>query len=190
MKPDAMLVIDMQTMLVNAGPYHRDELLGNIGRLLSACRGAGIPVIYVQHDDEELVPGTENWEIAPAIAPKPGEKRFEKQYSSAFRKTGLQAYLRALNAQNLLICGMQTEYCVDTTIRVAFELGFNVTVPEGGTGTFDNWHFKADELMYYYENRIWNDRFATVLPVEAILGEIRSHGVQAPEKQKGSLHEK
>ncbi|MDD3214850.1 MAG: cysteine hydrolase family protein, partial [Eubacteriales bacterium] len=171
MKPDAMLVIDVQTALVKAGPYHKEQLLDTISGLLSACRHAEIPVIYVQHDDEELVPGSEGWRITPEVAPEAGEKCFEKQFSSAFRKTGLQSYLQKLNVQNLLVCGMQTEYCVDTTIRVAFELGYNVTVPKGGTSTFDNWHFKADELVYYYENRIWNGRFAQVAAAGTILRE-------------------
>ncbi|MDD3663437.1 MAG: cysteine hydrolase family protein [Candidatus Pacebacteria bacterium] len=172
MKPDALLVIDVQTALVEAKPYQKEQLLHNIRSLLAACRRTGIPVIYVQHNDEELVPGTAGWQVAAEIAPEAGEKQFEKQYSSAFRGTGLQQHLQSIKAQNLLICGMQTEYCVDTTIRVAFELGYNVTVPGGGTSTFDNWHFKADELIWYYENRIWDGRFAQVLPMKTILAEI------------------
>ncbi len=172
MKPDAMIVIDVQTMLVEHHPYHEEELISNIQKLLAACRRAGVPVIYVQHDDEELAHGTPGWEIAAAIAPEAGETVFEKHYNSAFRGTGLHEHLQTLGARNLLICGMQTEYCVDTSVKVAFELGYSLTIPKGGTSTFDNKLFKGADLVTFYQYYIWNGAFAEIKPVETLLEEI------------------
>jgi nicotinamidase-related amidase len=169
MKPEAMIVIDVQTALVEAHPYHEETLIGNIQKLLAACRRAGVPVVYVQHSDEELVHGTPDWEIAAAIAPEAGERVFEKHFNSAFRGTGLHEYLQSLGAKNLLICGMQTEYCVDTSVKVAFELGYTVTVPGDGTSTFDNKLFKAADLVTFYQYYIWNGAFAEVTPMETLL---------------------
>ena len=63
---------------------------------------------------------------------------------------------------------MQTEYCIDTTCRVAYEYGYSVIIPEGGTTTFDNITFKANELLKYYEQKIWNKRFASIIPIEDV----------------------
>jgi len=75
MSNTALLVIDVQKGLVEYLPPHRQtELLHNIAALLDKARGAGVPVIYVQHQDEELLPGTRVWEIADEIAPRNGER--------------------------------------------------------------------------------------------------------------------
>ena len=176
MKPDALLVIDVQNALVDDHPYHGTELLRMIQRLLSACRSHRIPVLYVQHTEtgEGLLKGTKGWEIAEAIAPHDGETVIEKNFSSAFRKTDLNARLQSLGVKNLLMCGMQTEYCVDATCKVAFELGYHVIIPAGGTSTYRNGSFAAEDLIEYYENRIWNGRFADVLPAKEILKGIES----------------
>lgn len=175
MKPDALLVIDVQTALVALHPYEEDVFLARLQRLITACRQNKVPVIYIRHGEdvpEGLLPGTPGWEIAASIAPAPDEPVVDKHFSSAFRQTDLQARLDAMGAKNLILCGMQTEYCVDTTCRVAFELGFVTTVPQGCTTTFDNGLFTAKEMLTYYERMIWDGRFARVLPLEDVLAEI------------------
>jgi nicotinamidase-related amidase len=173
MMPDALLVIDVQTGLVNAHPYG-EELIANIQKLLAAFRKAKLPVIYVCHDggDEFLTHGTPDWEIAHAIAPEAGEKIFEKRVNSAFRNTDLHAYLQKLGIKNLVICGMQTEFCVDTNVKVAFELGYNVLVPHEGTSTFDTRPFTARDLITYYETHIWGDDLARVVPMDELLASV------------------
>ncbi|MCE5341998.1 MAG: cysteine hydrolase [Eubacteriales bacterium] len=176
MKPDAIIVIDVQTELVEAHPYQEKTLIRNLQTLLSACRAQGVPVIYVQHSDEdgrELRHGTPGWKIARAIAPKEGEPTFEKHHNSAFHGTDLHEHLQAMSAKNLLICGMQTEYCVDTSVKAAFELGYSVFIPEGATGTFDNEVLPANKIIDFYENRIWNGERATVVSMEAALAGIQ-----------------
>lgn len=176
MKPDALVVIDVQAGLVDAHPYHEEELIGNIQRLLAACRTRQIPVIYIQHDEEdgELIPGSDAWQIAAPIAPQPGEKIFEKHFSSAFRKTGLHEYLQSIGAQNIILCGMQTEYCVDATTKVAFELGYDVRIPVGGTSTYDNGLFTGADLVKFYQWYIWHKRFAAVVPMDVLIAEIEA----------------
>jgi nicotinamidase-related amidase len=174
MKPDALLVIDVQTGLVNAHPYGEETLLANIQKLLAAFRKAALPVIYVRHDGggEFLAHGTPDWEIARAIAPESGEPVFEKRVNSAFRNTELHAYLQERGIKNLVICGMQTEYCVDTNVKVAFELGYNVLIPHEGTSTFDTPQFSAHDLIAYYETHIWGDELAQVVPMDKLLASV------------------
>ena len=177
MKPDALIVIDVQTALVALHPYEEDAFLARLRRLITACRRSKVPVIYVRHGEdvpEGLVPGTPGWQIDASIAPAPGEPVVDKRFSSAFRQTDLQARLNAMGAKNLILCGMQTEYCVDTTCRVAFELGYAPTIPQGCTTTFDDGLFTAKDMQTYYENLIWDGRFARVLPLEDVLAEIES----------------
>lgn len=171
MKPDAMIVIDVQTALIEAHPYREEAFLGTLQTLLTACRRHGVPVIYIQHEEagSELEHGTAGWRIAQAVAPAPGEKVFAKRFNSSFRQTGLHEHLQSMGAKRLILCGMQTEYCVDTTVKVAFELGYEVSVPEGGTDTFDNGSFKSEDLLAYYQRRIWHNELATVTPVETLL---------------------
>ncbi len=171
MKPDALLVVDMQTALVQENPWHVDALIHNIQQLLMVCRKRSIPVIYVRHHETEgdLMSGSEGWIIDKAVAPLPGEAIVEKVYNSAFRQTGLQEHLQSIGVHHLLICGMQTEYCIDTTVKVAFELGYQVTVPAGATSTFDNHGCKAEDIVAFYENAIWKDRFAKVVTVDTLI---------------------
>ena len=108
-----------------------------------------------------MVTGTTGWEIADEIAPLAGEKVIDKRYNSAFKETGLQAYLEQQGIDQLFVMGMLTNYCVDTTVKVAFELGYKIAVLENGTTTFDDDPVPAAWLIEHYEN-IWADRFAVV----------------------------
>jgi len=175
MNYDALIIIDMQTALVKAGPYNGKVVVANISKLLHACRTRKIPVLYIQHDggaDDDLEHGSTGWKIYNEIAPLPDEKVFEKHYNSAFRKTGLREYLDKIGAANIILCGMQTEYCFDVSCKVAFEYEYKVTVPQATTTTFDNAFASGKDLSEYYENRIWNNRYARVISMEQTISEI------------------
>ncbi len=159
----ALLVVDVQAAAVARGPYRGDEVLRNIASLVSACRAAGVEVIYVQHDGEpgeEEEPGTPGWEIHHPIAPEPGEKVVRKRFNSAFRQTDLRPYLDQRGIGRLIVVGIQTEYCIDTTCRVAFEHGYALVMPELTNTTFDNGELTAQQIYEYHNQRIFKDRFA------------------------------
>jgi nicotinamidase-related amidase len=168
----ALLIIDVQEAAVAAGPYAVDAVLANISDLLSAARGSGVPVVFIQHDGrpgEAEEPHTPGWEIYAGLSPGLDEPIIRKRFNSAFRKTDLHARLQSMGADTLVVTGIQTEYCVDTTVRVAFELGYSVVVPEMANTTFDNGSVSAREIIQMVNHRIWADRFASVLPVEAVV---------------------
>jgi nicotinamidase-related amidase len=73
-----------------------------------------------------------------------------------------------------VICGMQTEFCVDTNVKVASELGYNVLIPREGTSTFDTRQFLARDLIVYYETHIWGDELAQVVPIGELLASVQS----------------
>lgn len=175
MKQDALLIIDMQTALIEQHPYNQTTVVGNIRQLLKTCREKGIPVIYIQHDGgigDELEHGSTGWKIWKDIAPLQDEMIFEKKYNSAFRKTGLREYLSQLGAQNIILCGMQTEHCFDASCKVAFEYGYHVTIAKETTTTFDSDFTSGKKLSEYYEDKIWNNRYARVISMEQMISEL------------------
>lgn len=175
MKDIALLVVDVQQGLIDGHPYRAEELLEEIGRLIGRARESGTEVIYVRHNEDDkngLFPGSPAWQVHPAIAPKEGEKVFDKRFSSAFKNTGLDEYLRARGIAVLVLCGMQTEYCIDATIKSAFERDYKAFMPAGGSTTYDNRLATADRLVAYYEKAIWNGRFADVLPLDEALAKL------------------
>ena len=174
----ALLVVDVQNEAVAKGPYRADEVLANIATLIAACRAAGVEVIYVQHDEEpgtDGAPGTEGWEIHASMRPAEGEKVVRKRYNSAFRETELEAYLEERSIDTLIVTGIQTEYCVDTTVRVAFEYGFGVVIPEWTNTTYDNGEVKASQIYELHNRRIFDGRFATLRSMEETVELIRSN---------------
>lgn len=169
MKNTALLVIDVQNALVSAGPFAVEETIRNIKRLIKTCRENNVEVIYVQHNDnagEELEPNSYGWRIYEEISPAVNEKVISKNYNSAFKNTCLKEYLHSKNINELIITGMQTEYCIDTTCKVAFEYGYKLIIPEKTNTTFNNGNISAEDLYNYYNSRIFKDRFATVETVE------------------------
>lgn len=175
----ALLVVDVQNHAVALGPHRGDEVVANIARLVAACRSAGVDVVYVQHDEpagSEGAPGTEGWEIHDAVRPAPGETVVRKRHNSAFKDTGLLRHLRTRGISTLFLVGIQTEYCVDTTCRVAFDHGFRIIMPEATNTTFDNGDLSARQIYELYNERIFPGRFAEVPSMADALSMIEVHG--------------
>jgi len=169
MEKIALLVIDVQNALVLAKPFAVDEVISNIKRLIKTCRDTNIEVIYIQHSDkigDELEPNSEGWKIYGEISPNINEEVINKNYNSAFKETNLKKYLDNKEINQLIITGMQTEYCFDTTCKVAFEYGFKLIIPEKTNTTFDNGNILAKDLYEHYNYNIFNGRFGIVENIE------------------------
>lgn len=169
-----LLIVDVQTALVKGNPYNIENTLANIKKLADACREKSIEVVYIQHDElsGDFKPNTEGWEIYKDIYPMPGEKIIRKTFNSAFKNTELEDYLNSKNIHTLIITGMQTEYCLDTTIRVAFEKGYRLIVPEETNTTFDNDLLTGKEIYNHHNFKIFKDRFAEVKKLEDVIADI------------------
>ncbi|HEM2787324.1 TPA: cysteine hydrolase [Streptococcus suis] len=160
----ALLVIDIQNLLVEEKPYAIAERLTLWQDSLAQARQAGLEVIHVRHHDQELVKGTADWEIHSIVAPLASEKIFDK----TFKETGLHAYLQEKGIEQLIIMGMATNFCIDTTIKVAYELGYKVAVIQDGTTTGYSGKLDAEDLIDHYQN-IWSWNFAQVDKLENII---------------------
>ena len=135
----ALLVIDVQSALV-ASADQGSDVVAVIRRLIERARGSGTPVIYLQHCHatyQPMMKGAAGWHIHADVAPEPGEMVIEKTASDAFYQTSLQTELERLAVERLIICGLQTEFCVDTTCRAAFSRGFEVVLAADAHTTTD-----------------------------------------------------
>lgn len=171
----ALLIVDVQNALVSDKPYNLEATLINIKKLLEACRRSGQEIIYIQHDgvsDENLEPFSKGWDIHSTIYPKKDEKRIRKAYNSAFKETELEGYLKAKNITSLILVGMQTEYCIDTTCRVAFEKGYKLIMPEYTNTTFDNGSLTGKEIYEHHNLRIFKNQFAKMEDVEKVIQDL------------------
>lgn len=127
----ALLVIDMQlgNFQYPDPVYDREKLLSKVQCLIGKTRDEGVPIFYVQNKGSEGDPdeiGTPGWEIHPTIVPKEGDVVIEKETPDAFHKTTLHQKLKSKGIEKLVIAGLQTEYCIDTTCRRAYSLGYDV----------------------------------------------------------------
>jgi nicotinamidase-related amidase len=175
----ALVVIDVQQGMDDprGGARNNPEAEQRIADLLAAWRGSGRPVIHVQHMSlepqspfREGLPGNAFKVEALPIADEPV---FRKHVNSAFIGTDLEAHLRGNGIEDLVVVGMTTDQCVSTTARMAGNLGFNVTVVEDATATFersgpDGAHYSAD-LMHSVELASLHGEFATIRSAQDIL---------------------
>ena len=164
-----LIVIDMQKALLDDELYNLNGLLDNVSKLIEAARANRVEVIYVQHDAGEgsgFSVGDEAFEIADEVAPEKGEKTFVKTINSAFGNKEFAAYLEEAGDKKLLIVGLQTNFCIDATVKSAFERGFQVILPEGTNSTFDNPYMSGKTTYEYYMNEIWPDIFADCVSLD------------------------
>jgi nicotinamidase-related amidase len=173
----ALLVIDVQQAMIDERPARMDEFMLNLKLLIDAAHANGTEVVYVRHDGGEgdvLAYGTPGWQLERSLSPRADERIFDKRFSSSFRKTGLHEYLTERNITHLVVCGMQTEYCVDTSVKVAFELGYDVVIPSGATTTYATPFLSGDKMINYYERMIWHEPLARVVGMEEAISLLKA----------------
>ena len=160
-KDTALVIIDVQVGLV-ATAYKGQEILDHIKALLAKARASGTPVIYVQHEESAeggLVVGTPAWQIHPAIAPQEGEPVIHKRASDSFFETSLQQELAARGIKHIVVVGEQTDYCVDTSVRRATTVGYDVTLVGDAHTTEDNGVLTAEQIIAHHNATL--DYFGT-----------------------------
>jgi nicotinamidase-related amidase len=167
----ALLVIDVQEGMEPYTAHDGKGVVSRIAGLIDRARHAATKVIYVQHDGSAepghpLAKGTPGHAIHHAIAPRAGEPVISKTQCSSFLSTGLDATLKSSGIDDLVICGMQTEFCVDTTVRSAHERGYKVTLVSDAHSTGDTVVLKAKDIVAHH-NRV-RAAFARVIPAERV----------------------
>lgn len=172
-----LLIVDAQKLITNEKLYCYDAFLANVQTLIRTARMHRIEVIYIRHDDgagAALTKGTDGFEICEAFAPDEGEMIFDKTVNSPFRDTGLLEYLQSKGETELIATGLQTDYCMDATVKCGFEHGFKVYVPACTNSTFDNAFMTAEETYHYYNEFMWNGRYAECISMEEMLEKMKN----------------
>ena len=123
----ALLVIDVQNGVVDSS-HNRDTVVANVGSLVDKARSEKIPVVWVQHSDDNLAKGSEEWRIVPELNPDGAEPLVEKNYGDSFEATNLEEVLSGLGVGRLIVAGAQTDACIRSTLHGAFARGYDATL--------------------------------------------------------------
>lgn len=159
-KADALIVIDMQNGVCfeNGKIYDYDGLVKRINDAIEAYHKENKPIIFVQHEDNDLAQGTKEFDIVEDIANEFGTHSVYKTHANAFYHTNLQQVLEELEVKSLEICGAETPFCVDSTVKFAHGLGYKLYMKRNMTSTNYNDIMSPEESVKFYE-MIWDKRF-------------------------------
>jgi nicotinamidase-related amidase len=166
----ALVIIDVQQGMF-ALPYKLhdgEKIVERLSAVLQRARARNMPIFHVRHEStggfERDAPG---WFHHQAVAPRDGEAIIDKRRSSAFHETDFDARLKAAGIDHLVIGGMQTQMCVESTVRGAVTHGYKVAVIEDGHTTYDTPVLTAPQIIAHH-NSIWGGRFAELVPAEKV----------------------
>ncbi len=156
----ALLIIDVQQALCSGvcEAFDARQVIQRINTVARKARAAGALVVLIQHEAASgpLVHGSAGWALAEGLAVLPTDHRLRKTATDSFHNTGLQALLAAHGASKLVICGLQSEFCVDTTTRRALGLGYPVTLVSDGHSTMSNKVLSAAQIIAHHNTTLVN----------------------------------
>lgn len=184
MASEAVVIIDLQNAILDIPGMARqvetraafDVLVGRIAMLVRRARNLNIPVFFIQHDGgvgHRLERRSTGWQIRSEVSPAPGEPVIHKTACDSFFKTTLALELRSRGVDTLIIVGCMTQYCVDTSVRRAVTLGYDVTLVADGHMTADSSALMFDQIIAHHNALL--DGFdasahsVRVLPFDSIL---------------------
>ncbi|MEO1489726.1 MAG: isochorismatase family protein [Pseudomonadota bacterium] len=163
----ALVIIDVQKGMFSVGvPYEGERVVAALADLLAKARAADVPVFFVQHQGGEGHPLARDGEGFPfheTLSPQPGEDVTIKRHCSAFQETDLFEKLTAAGINEVVFGGMQTEFCVDTAVRGAFERELKVTLIADGHTTFDTPALPAAQIIAHHNHTLSSGQFAKLV---------------------------
>ncbi len=152
----ALLIVDVQEGVVE-GAHKRDEVLANIAALVEKARQERVPVVWVQHFDEQLTRGSDAWKLASELDRDQAEPLVEKSYGDAFEATDLETVLSSLGVGRLVVVGAQTDACVRSTLHGALARGYDALLVSDAHTTEDQteWGAPPPEQVIAHTNLYW-----------------------------------
>ena len=157
----ALLVVDVQNGVVSEA-HNREAVVRNVADLVERARQASVPVVWVQHSDDELERGSDAWHIVPELSPSDGEPLVEKNYGDSFEDTTLGAVLSDLRVGRLVVVGAQTDACIRSTLHGAFVRGYDTTLVNDAHTTEDlsEWGAPPPAQVIAHTNMYWSNQSA------------------------------
>ena len=152
----ALLLVDVQNGVVG-GAHERDAVVANVGTLVERARGAQVPVVWVQHNDDGLARGSDEWQIVPELSPNDSEPRVDKSYADSFEETTLETVLADLGVGRLFVAGAQTDECIRSTLHGALVRGYDTTLISDAHTTEDltAWGAPPPDQVISHTNMYW-----------------------------------
>ncbi|WP_236202145.1 cysteine hydrolase family protein [Pseudomonas pseudonitroreducens] len=171
----ALLIIDVQSDLCtgDSACFDIDNVLQRINNISRAAREASVPVLLVQHEDDDLQYGSAGWQLETRLLIDDSDLKVRKTTPDSFLRTGLAELLQSRGIDHLVICGLQSDYCVDTTTRRALAQGYSVTLVGDAHSTVDNAVLSAAQITAHHN---------------ALLGSISSFGKRARVVPAAEVH--
>ena len=182
--PEPLIVIDLQRGFDDPVWGRRDnpDCERNVGRLVAAWHERGEPVVVVRHDSgpadagSPLTPGQPGNDLRPEAALDEAALLVTKQVNSAFYgEPDLHGWLQAQGAERIVVCGLTTNHCCETTVRMAGNLGYDVRFVLDATATFDrvgpDGELVTAEEIARASAASLHDEFCQVVSTEAVLGQ-------------------
>lgn len=122
-----LLVVDVQVGVMREA-WDAPRVVANVSRAVARARAEGVPVIWVQHADDDLAAGTPQWQWVPQLVPAEREPLIHKHFNSSFEQTGLDSELTRLQATHIVLAGASTNWCIRATAYGALERGYDLTL--------------------------------------------------------------
>lgn len=170
----ALVVVDAQRDVVG-NAYGRDDVVANIGELVARARADDVPVVWVQHADENVVEGTDGWAFVAELDPRESEPIVHKHFGDAFEDTTLESELARRGVGRVIVVGAQTDACVRATLHGAFVRGYDTTLVADAhtTEDFSEYGLPPADKVIAHTNMYWTwqagpGRTATVVDTAAV----------------------
>jgi nicotinamidase-related amidase len=152
----ALLVVDVQNAAVERA-HEPDAVVANVGSLVEKARRERVPVVWVQHSDEQLARDSEAWQIVAELTPGDAEPLVDKNYGDSFEDTILETVLSGLRVGRLVVVGAQTDWCVRSTLHGALARGYDTTLVSDAHTTEDQtaWGAPPPDEVIAHTNLYW-----------------------------------
>ena len=152
----ALLVVDVQNGVVE-GAHERDAVVANVGSLVEKARQEQVPIVWVQHSDEQLATGSDNWRIVPELTPGDAQAHVHKSYGDSYEDTTLETVLSGLGVGRLVVVGAQTDACIRSTLHGALARGYDAPLGSDAHTTEDQtaWGAPPPDQVIAHTNLYW-----------------------------------
>jgi nicotinamidase-related amidase len=157
----ALVVIDVQNQVMD-GAHNRDAVIANIAALVAQARTQRAPVVWVQHNDDDLPKGSDRWRYVSELKPADTEPVVHKQYGDAFENTDLEDVLASRKIGHLVVAGAQTDECIRSTLHGAIVRGYDATLVADAHTTEDlsEWGAPPPDKVIAHTNLYWENHTA------------------------------
>lgn len=162
----ALIVIDMQKALADMD--QRDKVIAVINDRINEYRANNLPIIFMQNSVPGMEVASEGWQLFDDLNTLGTDTYFNKTQPDSFYQTGLESFLKMNHLDHIEICGAQVEFCIDTTTRVAFHLGFKIDLLIDGITTMDSATLTAKQIKEHH-SQIWKNHFAKLITESSVL---------------------